>query len=144
LTVATTVEISTAPRVFISFTTRAATAQTARQFEQLTAEIRAHADTRAGILNLYNARFAPPGLDGDVYVNDPMLYAILWQSGSLDTGPLERALRERAFGGVLAPAGLLTAPNPGPYGRYRQALAQGYRIGRSFGPFDLLVPVAGP
>jgi hypothetical protein len=134
-------ELALADRSSIAFTTSAERATTASEFAAMATEIRATSDVRRGIVNLYEARFAPPSLGADVMVNDPYLYLLLWQSGRLDPAPLLDGLRESRFAGVLAPAGLLTDPPSGFYTPFQAALAGRYEVARRFGPVDYLTPL---
>jgi hypothetical protein len=103
--------------------------------------IRALGNPRPRILNLTAAYFAYP-LPGEVDVNDPYLYFLLWQSGKSSTRPIVERLARREFDGVLAARGLRPGRGPLPFPDLFGALFASYRPALDVGAFEYWTPAA--
>jgi hypothetical protein len=80
LCAAAAADLAWTPRRAISFTDPVARRSTATALARMASEIRALGNPEPKILNLANARLSYP-LPGEIAVNDPYLYSLLWQVG---------------------------------------------------------------
>ncbi|HXJ35182.1 MAG TPA: hypothetical protein VMS22_14210 [Candidatus Eisenbacteria bacterium] len=129
-----------------TFATPEGNRRAAEQAEKDAADIRQISGDSPKILNLYYPGIGYP-LPGEICVNDPYLYALLFQSGKLSPEILQDALAAREFDSVIVPINFLS----GGYPVARELLTplrENYGIAKRFahratGPtagFDYLVP----
>jgi hypothetical protein len=88
------------------------------------------------ILNLSMARISHP-LPGDIWINDPYLYRLLWASGTMPTTRVVDAISSKSADGILVTRGAL-----GSNDDVHRAVAEAYRVAFDFGPIVYLVPKA--
>jgi hypothetical protein len=125
------------------FVTRDVVAERSAQLQGVGDAIRALGRDDPLLLNLYDTRMSFP-LPGTVCVNDPLLYYLLYEAGSLSTDVVVAELRARRFDGVLSHPGILTSPAPPPMRALHAALVEHYRPGLDFGIMEVLVPKDPP
>ena len=107
------VELRTAPLELYAYTTPEATAEHLRQRDQARRAIDSLGLPGRRFLNLENSQVTHD-FPGAVTVNDPFMFVMLWDTGTVSTAPLLDAIRARAFDAVLLAPSLTSAANQRP------------------------------
>jgi hypothetical protein len=134
-------QLATTQMSEISFTSRPAASEYANWTTMASNAIRQSSGTEnPKILNLSRAKFSYLPPPGEISVNDPGLYWLLWESGGLSTQSLIRSIQERKFDGVLAPRGFLSlADAQTPLPDLHRAVRENYQASLDLGPLEYFV-----
>lgn len=101
------VEIAIAKPNQYSYTTSEITPHAVQFSADVSARITALGGPNPKVLNLYSASITG-AFPGEVHLNDPFLYALLWQAGKLDPERVFAAIRERTYDLVIVPPDMLS------------------------------------
>ena len=101
------VEIANAKPNQYSYTTSEITPHAVQFSADVSARITALGGPNPKVLNLYSASITG-AFPGEVHLNDPFLYALLWQAGKLDPERVFAAIRERTYDLVIVPPDMLS------------------------------------
>jgi len=140
LALATGLDVALAPRTTWSLTDDARTAWRLRAEAELRARIVRLAGDDGAILGTF-AQLLPASLASRSWISDPLVYAILWEQGTLSPAPVVTCLRRAQPAVVILDSGVnVRRPPPGPAGEFLAAVARSYRRAERAHHMDFYVP----
>jgi len=135
------IELQIAERSDYSFAGKDAAPAATAYYRQMNQAIDALGFDAPKILNIFS-HIHGYSISDRLYLNDPFVYRLLWENGTLDIKPMIDSIRERYFDVIMVPERIRPKENiGGPQGLIINEIVTNYVIGIKRAGYHFYIPL---